>query len=71
MLLNKKYTNVRIHTHTFMPLPGTPFEYEPLGVVDKRIQRIIGQLSTEGLAFGEFQAQAQMIETKYRKKLFS
>ena len=54
-----------------MPLPGTPFEYEPLGVVDKRIQRIIGQLSTEGLVLGEFQAQAQMIETKYRKKLFS
>jgi hypothetical protein len=54
-----------------MPLPGTPFENDPLGVVDKRIQRIVGQLATKGLAFGEFLSQANMVERKCSKKLFN
>jgi radical SAM superfamily enzyme YgiQ (UPF0313 family) len=69
-VLDGKYKNVLIHTHTFMPLPGTPFEHEPLGKIDKRIFNLMGKLSTKGLAFGEHQAQAKLVPTWYSKSLF-
>jgi B12-binding domain/radical SAM domain protein len=66
-----KIKNVRIHTHTFMPLPGTPFENEPVGVLHPRINKIIGKLGASGKAFGEHIAQAGLVETRYNKRINS
>ena len=61
--------NARVHTHTFMPLPGTPFENEPLGVLNPRILKIIGRLVQKRKAFGEHITQAGIGETRYDHRL--
>lgn len=50
----------RIHTHTFMPLPGTPLRHAEAGTVDANTQRTLGRLGREGLAYGQWQRQAQV-----------
>ena len=67
-ILTNKVKNVRIHTHTFMPLPGTPFENEKPGTIDPRISQIVGKLAKAGKAYGEYQAQAGMVKTRYNQK---
>ncbi len=65
---SNRLKNVKIHTHTFMPLPGTPFENELPGKVAPKLQEIIGKMAKEGKAYGEYQAQAGMVSTRYTKK---
>ncbi|QEE14668.1 TIGR04013 family B12-binding domain/radical SAM domain-containing protein [Promethearchaeum syntrophicum] len=67
-ILEGKYKNVKIHTHTFMPLPGTPFSNEPKGILDPSILKIIGKLSKIGKAYGEHLSQAGKVKTRYSKK---
>jgi B12-binding domain/radical SAM domain protein len=55
-----KKDNIKIHTHTFMPLPGSKFENEPPGKVPKSIEKIIGQLIKEKKAYGQFQTQQKI-----------
>ncbi|MHA1795540.1 MAG: TIGR04013 family B12-binding domain/radical SAM domain-containing protein [Promethearchaeia archaeon] len=64
-VLNNRLKNVKIHTHTFMPLPGTPFENEPKGRIDPKILEIVGKMAKQGKAYGEHQAQAGLIPTKF------
>jgi B12-binding domain/radical SAM domain protein len=64
-ILNKKIKNVKIHTHTFMPLPGTPLEKESVGVINPKVKNIIGKLAKKGLAYGEYAAQAGIVKTRY------
>ncbi len=64
-ILENKIKNVKIHTHTFMPLPGTPFEDEKIGLVDSKIEKIIGKLAKAGKAYGEYQAQAGIVRNRY------
>ncbi|RLI64437.1 MAG: TIGR04013 family B12-binding domain/radical SAM domain-containing protein [Promethearchaeia archaeon] len=67
-ILDGKYKNVKIHTHTFMPLPGTPFSDEPIGKIDHEILKIIGKLAKDGKAFGEHLSQAGLVQNRYSKK---
>ncbi|MCF2139393.1 MAG: TIGR04013 family B12-binding domain/radical SAM domain-containing protein [Candidatus Lokiarchaeota archaeon] len=64
-VLTNRLSNVRIHTHTFMPLPGTPFENEPNGKVSPKIHEIIGKLAKQGKAYGEYQSQAGLITNRF------
>ena len=66
-MLNGKYKNVKIHTHTFMPLPGTPFSNESLGQIDSEIMKIVGKLTKIGKAYGSHLAQSGKIQTRYSK----
>ncbi|MHA1869399.1 MAG: radical SAM protein, partial [Promethearchaeota archaeon] len=52
--------NIRIHTHTFMPLPGTPYENMPPGELDKEIEVIISKLEGQKKAFGQHREQAKI-----------
>jgi len=59
----------RIHAHTFMPLPGTPFHDAPPGWVDERVRRVVAKLIGRGRAYGEWEEQeaiARMID-EYRR----
>jgi B12-binding domain/radical SAM domain protein len=47
----------RVHTHTFMPLPGTPLKDAPAGVVDEDVQRAIAKLESRGEAYGQWRRQ--------------
>lgn len=61
-----KQNNIKIHSHTFMPLPGSKFENKPAGkVIPLRLQKILRQLISQGKAYGQYQTQlkvAQLIE---------
>jgi B12-binding domain/radical SAM domain protein len=47
----------RIHAHTFMPLPGTPWRDAPPGDVDPDTIRQVDQLSRRGALYGHWQRQ--------------
>jgi len=56
----------RIHSHTFLPLPGAPWAHCPPGQVDEATARRLGALAGEGHQYGSWQKQAeqarQMVE---------
>jgi len=51
---------IRIHTHTFMPLPGTPFSNEPVGVILPEVEKILGKLASRNKAYGSHEKQSQL-----------
>ncbi len=50
----------RIHNHTFMPLPGTPFRHEKAGAIDKKTKQQIIELTTKGKAYGKWKGQLKI-----------
>jgi B12-binding domain/radical SAM domain protein len=49
----------RVHGHTFMPLPGTPFRHAPPGRVEPAVQRRLEQLASRGGLYGQWKRQEQ------------
>jgi B12-binding domain/radical SAM domain protein len=49
----------RIHAHTFMPLPGTPWRDARPGVVDPATIRAVDRLSQKGSLYGHWQRQRE------------
>ncbi|GIE75547.1 B12-binding domain-containing radical SAM protein [Actinoplanes philippinensis] len=49
----------RIHAHTFMPLPGTPWRDAPPGDVDPETIREVDRLSRRGALYGHWQKQRE------------
>jgi B12-binding domain/radical SAM domain protein len=49
-----------IHSHTFMPLPGTPLADAPPGQVVPEIESILGRLSKDGLHIGQWRKQEEL-----------
>lgn len=47
----------RIHAHTFMPLPGTPWRNEPAGTIDGTTRRALATLTTRGGVYGSWERQ--------------
>lgn len=47
----------RVHAHTFMPLPQTPFASAPAGQVEPGLRRHAERLITRGALFGAWQRQ--------------
>jgi B12-binding domain/radical SAM domain protein len=50
----------RIHTHTFMPLPGTPFAHESPGRISQALEDVINRLTASGKAFGSWRHQYEI-----------
>jgi len=44
-----------IHTHTFMPLPGTPFYNKRIGEIPKKLKLKIKHLENKKIAFGKWE----------------
>lgn len=51
---------IRIHTHTFMPLPGTFFSTEPVGVIKPRVEKVLGRLASRNKAYGSHEKQSKL-----------
>jgi radical SAM superfamily enzyme YgiQ (UPF0313 family) len=51
---------VTIHSHTFMPLPGTPMQYMPPGSVGKTTRATFEMLSKRGQEWGDWQEQEEI-----------
>ena len=49
----------RIHSHTFMPLPGAAWAHEPAGTVDRETEHLLGALALQGRQYGSWQKQAR------------
>ena len=52
----------RVHSHTFMPLPGTPLRDAPAGSVAEPVARELMQLEAHGRAYGQWRAQVDSAE---------
>jgi len=50
----------KIHSHTFIPLPGTPLAESEAGVVDEDLAYYLSRLANKGLQFGQWQKQQRM-----------
>jgi B12-binding domain/radical SAM domain protein len=50
----------RVHAHTFMPLPGTPFAKFPPGKLEGMYKKIINRLLPKGVIFGNFREQEKV-----------
>jgi B12-binding domain/radical SAM domain protein len=49
----------RIHSHTFMPLAGTPWAGAPPGRIDEQTLRLLEHLTGKGQHFGQWRGQQQ------------
>ncbi len=47
----------KVHAHTFIPLPGTPWARKPAGKVSAQMRREMTSLIAKGLGFGNWEAQ--------------
>jgi B12-binding domain/radical SAM domain protein len=52
----------RVHGHTFMPLPGTPFRDAPPGRVDPDTARRLDELASQGRLYGHWKQQVSLAE---------
>jgi radical SAM superfamily enzyme YgiQ (UPF0313 family) len=52
-----------VHSHTFMPLPGTPLADAPPGRVTPEVESILGRLSKDGLHTGQWRKQEELAAT--------
>ncbi|WP_287583491.1 TIGR04013 family B12-binding domain/radical SAM domain-containing protein [Candidatus Borrarchaeum sp.] len=52
----------RIHAHTFMPLPSTPFKNAPAGKIDKNIRKMIKKLISKDIIYGNWREQEKVAE---------
>ncbi|MBI5362314.1 MAG: TIGR04013 family B12-binding domain/radical SAM domain-containing protein [Planctomycetes bacterium] len=50
----------RVHGHTFMPLPGTPFRDAPAGALDERTRARLESLEGRGRLYGQWKRQAEI-----------
>ncbi len=49
----------KVHAHSFMPLPGTPFRGERPGVVEDATKRRLDRLASLGTLYGQWKTQAR------------
>jgi B12-binding domain/radical SAM domain protein len=50
----------KVHGHTFMPLPGTPYRDAPPGSVDDETQRELDRLASQGRLYGHWKQQVKL-----------
>jgi len=66
LILKITKVGARVHAHTFIPLPGTPFANARPGKVSDRIKQLIYKLTGRGLAYGYWERQEQLADEIYR-----
>ena len=52
----------KVHGHTFMPLPGTPYRDAPPGAVDDDTRRELDRLASQGRLYGHWKQQVQLAQ---------
>jgi B12-binding domain/radical SAM domain protein len=50
----------RVHGHAFLPLPGTPWRWEPPGVLDEPTRQLLDRLASRGRAYGHWRRQEEL-----------
>ncbi|NVM45019.1 MAG: TIGR04013 family B12-binding domain/radical SAM domain-containing protein [Candidatus Lokiarchaeota archaeon] len=52
----------KIHTHSFMPLPQTVFANETVKQINEKTKKLISDLTSKGLAYGDWKKQEKLAE---------
>lgn len=52
----------RIHVHTFMPLPQTPFAFKPPGKVPVKVKKFLAKLTSKKVVYGSWKAQEELAQ---------
>ena len=60
MIKDISQMGAKIHTHSFIPLPQTPFGKEQTGNIDQDLQETIKRLISKGFAFGDWKKQEEI-----------
>ena len=60
MMVDLSSMGARVHTHTFIPLAGTPLADAPPGRVGGETRRALGRLAGQGKQFGSWQRQERL-----------
>lgn len=47
----------KVHGHTFLPLPGTPFQKAPAGALTAEVRRRLRNLASKGQLYGQWEQQ--------------
>ncbi|MBX3463698.1 MAG: TIGR04013 family B12-binding domain/radical SAM domain-containing protein [Planctomycetes bacterium] len=50
----------KVHAHTFLPLPGTPFRRAPAGALTADLRRRLRHLASQGRLYGQWEQQEGM-----------
>lgn len=71
--LTRISSKVCIHSHTFMPLPGTPMQFMPPGSVGRTTRATFEKLSRRGQEWGDWQQQEEIAHaiTEFRQEIRS
>jgi radical SAM superfamily enzyme YgiQ (UPF0313 family) len=71
--LTRVSSKVCIHSHTFMPLPGTPMQFMPPGSVGRTTRATFEKLSRRGQEWRDWQEQEEIAQTitNFRRELRS
>jgi B12-binding domain/radical SAM domain protein len=56
-----------LHTHTFMPLPGTPLEHAPPGRVNPALHPLLDRLASQGHQIGQWRRQEEIARQQSEK----
>ena len=56
-----------IHSHMFMPLPGTPWESEPPGTMSPDLESLLGELGRKGQHSGRVGRQERLARQTRRR----
>lgn len=55
-----KLPKVKVHGHTFLPLPGTPWQNEKPGKISKQLISVLDELESVGRIYGDWREQELM-----------
>ncbi len=69
MMKDLSKMGARIHGHSFIPLPQTPFAKQPVRKIDKNIKDIIEELTSKGSMFGSWKKQEDFAIKLKRHKI--
>jgi B12-binding domain/radical SAM domain protein len=58
VLMDRLVANgAKVHGHTFLPLPGTPFRKAPAGALSAEVRRRLRNLASKGQLYGQWEQQ--------------
>jgi B12-binding domain/radical SAM domain protein len=60
LLVDLEKSGARVHTHTFMPLPGTPLKRAKAGTVAPNLEREVNRLEARGRSYGNWREQLEL-----------
>ncbi len=60
MMKDLSNRGAKIHTHSFIPLPHTPFAKKKVSKIDEEVKGAINELTSKGYAFGEWKKQEKL-----------